>query len=303
MMAERSDGSRILVTGATGFLGGYLCREMHRRRLDFAVLARSPARTRWHVENGVPVHWGDITAKDACVSALAGRDVLIHLAAAADVSDPAVNRRVNIDGLQNVLRAAQDGGVKRIVFLSSTCAGRGLRDAYGDTKLEGEGLVRASGLAFSILRPTMIYGRGSKEFDTFINTIRWSPIVPIIGTGRNVVQPVHVDDAVEAILRAVHDPKALGNTYDLAGATSISFDDFVGLVRRTLRLTPRLVVHLPVAPVLAGVRLLGRCFTHVPISVDQVMAFVQDTTVDLGPLQRDLGLVPRGLPEGLALVL
>jgi nucleoside-diphosphate-sugar epimerase len=298
-----SVSARILVTGATGFLGTYLCREMHGRGLDLTVLARSPARARWLLENDVPVRWGDITSKDACAAAVEGRDVLIHLAAAADVSDPAVNRRVNIDGLQNVLQAAQEGGVKRIVFLSSTCAGRHLRDAYGDTKLEGEGLVKASGLEFTILRPTMIYGRGSKEFDTFINTIRWSPVIPLIGTGRNVVQPVHVEDAVEVILQAARSPQAIGKTYDLAGATSISFDDFVRLVRRTLRLGPRLVVHLPLAPILAGARLLGKLMTHVPLSVDQVMAFVQDTTVDTGPLRRDFAFVPRGLPEGLAAVL
>jgi nucleoside-diphosphate-sugar epimerase len=296
-------GRRILLTGATGFLGSYVSREMRRRELDFAVMARSAEKARWHREAGVAVCWGDVTSLDDCRKAVAGRDVVVHLAAAADVSDAAVNRRVNLGGLENVLRASEEARVDHLVFLSSTCAGRKHRDAYGETKLEGEGRVRAAKVPFTILRPTMIYGRGSKEWGTFVNAIRWSPVVPIIGSGRNVVRPVYVGDAVEAIVRAAVAPEALGQTYDLAGPTSISFDDLVRLVRRTKRLGPRLLVHLPVAPMLAAARLLGRVMTHVPLSVDQVMSFIQDTEVDIAPLERDLGVRPRPLDEGLPLVL
>jgi NADH dehydrogenase len=294
---------RILLTGATGFLGSYVSREVHARGLDFVALARSEEKARWHRDHGVAVRRGDVTSLDDCRKATVGRDVVVHLAAAADVSDPEVNRRVNIGGLENVLRACEEAAVAHLVFLSSTCAGRKHRDAYGETKLEGEGRVRASKVPFTILRPTMIYGRGSREWDTFVNAIRWSPIVPIIGTGRNVVQPVYVGDAVEAILRAATADEAFGQTYDLAGATSISFDDLVERVRRTKGLGPRLVVHVPVAPMLLAARLLGRLATHVPLTVDQVMSFIQDTEVDLGPLARDLGIHPRSLEEGLRLVL
>jgi nucleoside-diphosphate-sugar epimerase len=302
-MSSTERRPRLLLTGATGFLGRYLGREIDRRGLDLAVLARSAKRASWYQERGIPVFEGDVTCVADCRKALEGRDILVHLAAAADVSAPDVNRQVNVEGLRNVLRAGRESGMKRIVFVSSTCAGRRHRDAYGETKLEGETLVKESGLDYTILRPTMIYGRGSKEFEIFVNTVRWSPVVPLIGSGRNVIQPVHVDDAVGVILGVADSPAARGQTYDVAGATPISFDAFVRLVQRTLRLGPRLILHLPVAPMLAATRVLGRLATHVPLTVDQVMAFIQDTEVDLQPLARDLGFTPRTLEQGLPQVL
>jgi nucleoside-diphosphate-sugar epimerase len=301
--ASASDRASVLVTGATGFLGRHLADELRRRGIAFAAMARSAEKARGYLEQGIEVSWGDVRDAAACAEAVRGRQVVVHLAAAADVSSPAVNQSVNIDGLRTILRASRESGVGRFLFVSSTCAGRKLRDAYGETKLQGETLVKESGLVFTILRPTMIYGRGSKEFGTFVRVIQRSRVVPLIGPGRNLVQPVLIDDAVGAMLALMHAPVASGRTYDLAGATPISFDDFVRLVCATLGLRRRILLHLPVGPMLVSARALGWVATHVPLTVDQVLAFVQDTVVDLEPLRRDIGFAPRTLAEGLALVL
>jgi nucleoside-diphosphate-sugar epimerase len=302
-MPPVSAGPRVLVTGATGFLGWHLTREMSRRGWAYAVLARSAAKAQPFLEQGIEVARGDITDVAACERSLRGRDVVLHLAAAADVSDPELNRRVNVDGLRNLIGACRSNGVRRLLFVSSTCAGRRYRDAYGETKLQGEQLVRDSGLRFTILRPTMIYGRGSKEFDTFVRAIRLSPIVPLVESGRAQIQPVYLGDAVSALLEALHSPKADGRTYDLAGATSVSIAGLVRLVCQALGLRRRLILPVPVAPAVAAARALGRLMRHVPITVDQVLAFTQDTVVDLEPIRADLGFSPRSLADGLPLAL
>jgi nucleoside-diphosphate-sugar epimerase len=279
-----AESGRILVTGATGFLGGYLCREMLQRGMRFCAFARSKTKARHLLDFGIEVATGDLENAKAC-------------------GDAAVNERVNVGGLRNIVSACREQGVRRFVFISSTCAGRPRRDAYGETKRLGEEIVRESGLEFTILRPTMIYGAGSKEFATFVNVIRFSPIVPLIGSGRNVIQPVFVGDAVGAILDVLARTACVGRTYDLAGGTRVSFNAFVLLVRRTLGLGPRVVLHVPAPPMIAAARWLGRFAVHVPLTVDQVMAFIQDTQVDLMPLTRDIGFAPRGLEEGLRLAL
>jgi NADH dehydrogenase len=296
-----AEGS-ILVTGATGFLGRAVCAELHRRGLPFAAFARARARARWHEDRGVPLRLGDLSDGKACREAVAGQHTVLHLAAAADVSAHEINRRVNIDGLVQMLDASRAEGIARFVFVSSNCAGREHRDAYGETKLEGEALVRNSGLEHTILRPTMIYGRGSKEFDTFAGIIRWSPVVPLIGSGLNLIQPVYLGDAVNVLLSALHEPICAGKTYDLAGQTPISFDDMVHRVASALGRRRRLLLHIPAPPLLWAARLLGQLVTHVPLTVDQVMAFLQNTSVDLEPLRRDLGFVPRPLDAGLRAV-
>ncbi len=291
--------SPLVVTGATGFLGRHVGRELVRRNTPFRVFVRSPARAADYERDGVPLTAGDLRDAAACRAAVQGARAVLHLAAAADVSDPAVNRAVNVDGLGTLLQACRDEGVHRFVFVSSTCAARPLRDAYGETKRLGEELVRASGLDATILRPTMIYGRGSKEFDTFVGTIRWSPVVPIIGPGTNVVQPVWVGDAVPTLLDVVGSEATSGRTYDLAGPHPVTFDGLVQLVARVIG-RRRVILHVPAAPVLLAARVLGRLSTHVPLTVDQVMAFLQNTEVDIAPLRAAVGFAPRPIAEGLA---
>lgn len=295
--------SRILVTGATGFVGRHLVDAMSRRGWDYAVMARSSRKASRLAERGIEVVEGDVTDPAACRRATDGRTTLVHLAAAADVSDPERNRQVNLIGLENMIRACRETGVRRVLHVSSTCAGRAIRDAYGETKRLGEELVRTSGLDFTILRPTMIYGRGSQEFDLFVRAIRWSPVVPLVASGRHLVQPVYLGDATAAILEVLGSPRCLGKTYDLAGGTPVSIRELVRLVCRTLDLRPRIILPVPVTPALLAARALGAMMRHVPITVDQVMAFAQDTVVDIGPLRDDVGFVPRDLLDGLALAL
>jgi NADH dehydrogenase len=299
----QGEAGGVLVTGATGFLGSYLCRELLARRAPFGIFVRSPERGRALVGDAASLQLGDVTDPTACDAAVRGHRAVVHLAAAADVSDPEVNRRVNVEGLTNVLQACRTHGVRRLLFVSSTCAGREHRDAYGETKLEGEALVREAGLEATILRPTMIYGRGSKEFEIFAGVVRHSPLVPLIGTGRNVIQPVFVGDAVQVMLEVLDNPTSIGQTYDLAGPAPIAFEDFVQAVARGCGRPRRRIVHVPPGPLLVAARLLGRVMTHVPLTVDQVMAFIQNTRVDLEPLKRDLGFTPLPLEVGLGRVL
>ncbi len=287
----------LLLTGASGFVGGHLARTLHARGVAFRALARSARNGEWFAAAGVPVVRGDLGDPGACREAVAGCSTVVHLAAAADVSDAAVNRRVNVAGLDNLLSAARAAGARHFVFVSSTCAGRERRDAYGETKRIGEGLVQAGGVPFTIVRPTMIYGTGSKEWDTFVGVIRRSPVVPILGTGRRVVQPVWIGDAVAA-LAALAGGEPQGRVFDLAGPAPISFDDLVHAVARALGVRRR-IVHVPVAPVLLLARALGRLSTHVPLTVDQVLAFTQDTQVDPGPLMREIAHTPLPIEVGL----
>ena len=118
-----------------------------------------------------------------------------------------------------------------------------------------------------------------------------------------MVQPVYLGDAVAAILDVICSPKTAGKTYDLAGATSVSIAGLVRLVCQTLGLRRRIILPVPVAPALLAARVLGRLMRHVPITVDQVMAFTQDTVVDIEPLREDIGFAPKDLAEGLALAL
>lgn len=287
---------QILVTGASGFIGRHLVGYLAGRGCRVRAMWRSvPAAA--PVEGVTPV-LADLCRPESLDGAVAGCGAIVHLAGAADSSDPAVNQAVNVDGTRNLLAACERQAVRpRVVFFSSHCAERALQDAYGQTKREAEQLL--ADWPHVILRPTMIYGEGSKEFTTFVRTIRRLPVVPIIGDGTARIRPSFLDDVLPAVLEALRREQALGRRVVICGPQPISFDELVQQVAQRMLGRSRRILHVPGALALLGARLLGRLWRHPPITVDQVMGFLQDSVADPQPARELLGFEPRPVDLGL----
>ena len=222
------------------------------------------------------------------------------MGAVADSSDPKLNHDVNVVGSRNLVAACKTKGVGRAVNISSTCAGRTLRDAYGQSKLDAEReFVGIPDFITTHLRPTMIYGHGSKEFDLFARVTGSLPRVPIPGDGSAKLRPVFLDDFIDLMLRVLDAGPTTDQTFDVAGPESVSVSEFIELLAR-VQGNRATALRVPAAAAIAGARLLGRLQRHPFINVDQVMAFLQDTCVDIQPVRSQLLWDPRPLEEGLA---
>ena len=287
------------MTGSTGFVGGYLVPALLKRGDVVRCLARTPSKAESLADAGAEIVRGDLLDRASLDRAVRGCDAVVHLAAVADSSDPELNERVNVEGTRALGDACVEAGVRRIVNVSSTCAGRPLQDAYGETKARAERQLDRPELAVTHLRPTMIYGHGSYEFDLFARIVERAPWVPIPGTGRTVLQPVFVEDAVAVIMRCLDTDASAGKTYDVSGPEPIEINEFIGLLGRMQGRTAH-PLHVPARLALLGARVLGRLTERPFINVDQVMAFLQDTHVDIQPARRDLAFDPRPLEEGLS---
>ncbi len=290
--------ARVAVTGSTGFVGRYLVPALIEAGHEAVALARRADRAKPLKVQGAQVEVCDLLQPSSLVRALKGSDAVVHLAAVADSSDADLNERVNVGGSRNLVAACRQVGVSRIVNFSSTCAGRDLQDAYGVTKQVAEAEFAGDDLQVTHLRPTMIYGHGSKEFDLFAQVVAKAPRVPIPGNGKALMRPVFVHDAVALVLKVLDEPKTHGATYDVAGPEPLAFDEFIYRLGRAQGVERR-PLHVPAALAIAGARLLGRLQRHPFINVDQVMAFLQDTEVDIQPARNDLDWHPRPLAEGL----
>jgi len=294
---------QVLVTGASGFIGRHLLDYLQQREVRLTAMVRQPDALRVPLPDGVRLVQADLTRPESLDAAVAGQDAIVHLAGAADVSRPAINQAVNVDGTRHLLQACARQSVgPRILLFSSHCAERSMQDAYGKSKLACEGVVAESGMPHVIFRPTMIYGEGSKEFQTFVGTIRRLPVVPIIGNGRSLIRPVFLDDVLPAVARALHCPEALGQRLVICGPATISFDELVGAVSEAMLGKRRRVLHVPGRLALVGARLLGWLLAHPPITTDQVMGFLQDTVADPSAAIEALGFRPRPVAEGLAVL-
>jgi NADH dehydrogenase len=275
---------RVLVTGASGFIGQPLVRRLLEHGHTVRALIRRPPGSN---TPGLEVVAGDMTDHASLDRACEGMEAIVHLACATGVADPGVVRAVNVEGTRVLLEAAKRHGVRRFVFISTISARRRRRGPYGQTKLEGEELVAQSGLEWVILRPSLVYGSSKIGlFATLAAYLRSLPVVPVIGNGQIELDPVHVEDVNAVTEECLTRADVVGKAYDVLGPERVTFNDFLALVSRSLGVK-KPIVHIPgpVALTMAGV--LGMVSKKPPVSVDNVLGMISPADVDREPLRRD----------------
>jgi nucleoside-diphosphate-sugar epimerase len=261
---------RVLITGATGFIGSRLCLHCLEAGMQVRALGRlnNPAEeenSRELTERGGDLHDVSVLDPAALEAVMAGVDVVIHLAAAqheANVPDEYF-RSINVDGTRNIFEAAEAAGVGRVVHGSTIgvygwSADSIVRDdsplepgnIYGVTKLEAEKVVRSfeGRVPWSIARISEAYGPGDRRLlKLFKGAERGISIQ--IGDGQNLHHLVYVDDLVTGLLQAGRDDRALGKTFVLAGPHAVTSRDMLEAVARALGVAVR-TLRVPMAPLM-----------------------------------------------------
>jgi NADH dehydrogenase len=283
---------RVLLTGGTGFVGRAVLARLHAAGHEARVLARQPASPRAQAlarSFAAELMAGDVLEPESLRPALADIEAVLHLVGI--ISEVGRNTFDNAHRVatENVVRAAEAAGIRRYVHLSALGTRAGAVSRYHQTKWMAEEFVRASRLAWTILRPSLIYGPGDQFVNRFAQLSRWSPVLPVFGTGRARLQPVAVETVATALVRALSEPRAVGATYDLCGPTPLSFVEVLDTILASLG-RRRFKVRLPLglmrgpAAVLEFVwpRLLGQA---APLNRDQLAMLAEDNVGDPGPAQ------------------
>ena len=293
------------ISGGAGFLGLHLARRLvaegHQvRTLDVVPLDDAG------LEHSVEELRGDIRDPDGVRALVAGADVVVHAAAALPIqASRASIRSVNVGGTENVLHAAHDAGVRRVVFISSTAV-YGVPEkhpieesdplvgvgAYGESKIDAEGLCRVAAVETTIIRPkTFIGTERLGVFEILFDWIREGRRIYTLGKGYNHYQLLGVEDLVDAIVRAGHEPKAARETFNV-GATEFGTvrSDLQALIDHagsSSRLQP-----IPVKP--AELALRGLELMRVsPLAEWHYKTAHKDSFVDVTKAQQLLGWQPR----------
>jgi NADH dehydrogenase len=287
---------RVLVTGATGFIGRHLLARLVAGGDDVVALVRasaSPPRV------PVRVVTGSITDVDAVREATAACDAIVHLANASGVTDERLAHAVNVDGTALLLEAARRAGVGRVVFTSSISARRARMGPYGRTKRAAEDVVRASGVPSVILRPSLVYGDlAAGLVATLVRHLRSLPVVPVIGDGTIALDPVHVDDVCAIVVESLRRDDVLGRTFDVLGPERVSFDELLRRLGAALGIQPRLV-HVPAAAASVAARVLGLVLAKPPLTLDHVTGLTSPALLDGEPAARVFHVRATPLEDGL----
>jgi nucleoside-diphosphate-sugar epimerase len=297
---------RIALTGATGFVGGHLAEALLGAGHDVACLVRTPAKAADLQARGARLVAGDLDDAAALGRLLEGAEVLHHVAGVIAARTPAEFERVNRAGTFALARQALAAGVRRMVYVSSLAVsgpalpGRPLEEAdrdqpvtpYGRSKQAGEEAVRASGIAYTIVRPPAVYGPRDRELLRVFRLAR-RRLVPLLGDGRQELSFVHAADLARALAAAGESEATLGRTYHAAHPEVVTQGAFVEAVARALGLTVR-TVRVP-APLVRGAlwttgwmaRLRGRATLLSPDKADELLA--PAWTCSSAALARDAG--------------
>lgn len=293
----------VLVTGAAGVMGARLvsrlCRAGHRVRA--LVLPGDQLRKR--IEPlGCEIREGDVSDSATLAGLCAGIDTVYHLAALIISHDLGAFERINRQGTKNLVAEAGYSGVQHFVYVSSASVTYPRRTPYAESKLAGERFVQAAapGMAYTIVRPTLVYEQGGgQELMMFLDYLRRFPVVPFIGDGRAIKRPVWSEDVVDGLAALAGNRCAWGKTYNFSGAEPISMRELARLLLLHLdRPRPLLPVPVPLCRAVAAALRLVK--SRSALTSSAIAGIVNDADLDPSEAMRDLGYRPLGVREGFS---
>lgn len=273
---------KLLITGGTGFVGGNLIKDLKKDR-EYEILAL----TEESVEGlGFKFFVGNLMNYEQIKNAFKNIDVVIHLAYSKKYPE-------NIEMLNNLIKACKENSVKKIIFISSMSAKRKNPDEYGKTKNLMEVILKNSGINYTILRPSVIYGKGSTSFNFIIEKINKFPFfTPIIGDGMYTLMPVYIEDVIFVIKRCIKDKITDKKEYDLAGGEEIYFINLVNQIKNEAGIKKKNVK----VPIFIA-KSVSRIFPGI-IKKENVENLIENSTADIFSAKKDLDYNPRTFKEG-----
>jgi uncharacterized protein YbjT (DUF2867 family) len=278
----------LVITGATGFTGRYVVAELGRRFPGVRRRCLVRAASNREVLNDACLEYvvGDLWDEASLREAFRGADTLVHVAS------------LGFGWIDPLFSAIGSSSLRRGLFMSTTATLTKLPVRSKPIRMRAEALVASSGLDWTILRPTMIYGTPyDRNIARLVRFVMRSPVIPVAAP-LALQQPVHVEDVARAVADALASERTGGRAYNLAGREPIHLHD---LVRETIEAVgrPRVILPVPMAPILALAWLYNAVVRRSRLTVEQVRRLQEDKHVGYEQASADFGFAPRSFRDGV----
>jgi NADH dehydrogenase len=301
-----SQSQVVAVAGGTGFVGGAIARELAARGHRVVVLTHRrglPAGAAGAGGGAFEYRQADATRPETLAAALAGVDALVISLAFRNSPIEAPRRgqtfeQVDAAGTEGLAAAARNANVRRLVYISGAGAAPDATRHWFRAKWRAEVAVRNSGIAYTIFRPSWIYGPGDHSLNRFIGFSRWLPFIPQIGNGRQLLAPVFVDDMAALVGEALVTAGTENVTLEVGGPETLTMDEIIRAALKVLG-RRRPILHTPVVMM----KLLTAPLTLLPsppMTPSAIDFVVQSAQVDTGPLHERLAHELLPLSDALA---
>jgi uncharacterized protein YbjT (DUF2867 family)/ligand-binding SRPBCC domain-containing protein len=301
--AGPSTGTTVAVAGGTGFVGGGIAVELHRRGHAVRVLSHRGEAARGGLPDAIEIREVDVHTGEGLIDALRGADAVVVALAFRNSPIEAPRKHqtfmeVDAAGTERVVAAAGESGVRRFVYLSGAGAAPDAKRHWFRAKWRAEEAVRGSGLTWTIIRPTWIYGPRDVSLNRFVGFARRLFSVPMTNTGSQLLAPVFIDDAAALAADSLVAPAAANQVFELGGPETFRMRDIIATALRVADLR-RPIIPGPTPLIKLAALPLSRLPT--PILTPDAVDFVnQPATVDLRPLLERMPRRLTTLEEGLA---
>jgi len=288
---------KVAVLGGTGFVGHHLVKKLLEARHRVTILVHRQMREEQKHQD-INVIYGDIENIDSLHKAFENIDVVYHLVGIiAETKDKKFDKTV-AEGTKNVVKACVEKGVKKIIYLSALGASKAAKTKYHQTKYQAEEAIKTSGLDYIIYRPSIIYGSGDGFVSLLSKMIKWSPLTPVIGSGKYLFQPVYIDDLVQALALGLTVKEVTGKIIDIAGPEKLEYLKILNIIKKVLR-KKRLNFYIPIAVMKPIAYLLEKIVVPSPLTREQLLMIEMGNTGDISTMKKLFSIEPIDLENGL----
>ncbi|EFH85487.1 complex I NDUFA9 subunit family protein [Ktedonobacter racemifer] len=286
----------ILVTGATGFIGSHLVTDLAGQGEQVRCLVRDRKKAEKSLPGtNVELVEGSTIHPETLKEALQGIDTVVHAAfMTADRKESAENHynETNVTGTRNLVKAAQEAGVKRIIEIGGLGTKPGKPGSYMQGRYLAEQAVKESKLDWTIIQPSVLFGKGAPFIKGLSDLIASAPVVPLIGGGKTMFQPILVDDVVRVIEYVLKEPEQTkGKTYTIGGPEYYSFSEVFDLLLKTMgKSRPKVYAPMPLVGI--GAAVMEAVLPKPPLTRAAMTLFSFDNTTAINSVERDFGFTP-----------
>lgn len=277
----------ILLTGATGFLGGYVLNELVENGHEVTCLVRNSSNIDNIKKLNVKYVYGELDDQKSICEALKGKEALINIASLGFGHAP------------NIVNACEEMNVKRTIFVSTTGVFTKLNPSSKAIRLEAERLIKESSLDYTIIRPTMIYGTPrDRNMWRLVKYLKKLSILPILGNGTYLQQPVYVKDLAGAIVKAYGIPISIRKAYNISGAKPLTYNEVVDTTAKALG-KKVLKIHIPMKLSYNLLKFYEKLTSKPILKAEQVLRLNENKDFSHEDAYKDFGYSPLSFEEGI----
>jgi len=279
----------IAVVGATGFTGRRIVAQLRNHYPDEELVAivRSESRREVLANQQISFRTADLADANALRQAFERARLVISAISLAFGHAP------------NLVAALEATKPERVIFFSTTTVFSSVRTSTRDVLIQSERVIADSGLRATLFRPTMVYGRpGDRNIERLLRFLRHSPLMPVLGPGTGIHQPVHVDDLAIAVGQASANSKTIGRSYNLPGPRPMRFIELIRSAAAAVDRRP-ILIHVPLWFAYPTVRAWSTTGLWPRIRADQLLRLGEDKQAEADDAMRDFGYSPREFDQGV----